>query len=129
MTSVIPKSDSAATDTADAAEEATLERARAVATLLDESVRIPVVGYRVGLDPILGIVPFSGDLVAAAASLYVVYAAVAVGVPKRTTAVMLGRIGVDLAVGSIPVLGTLVDAVWKSNLRNVEAIEAHLEST
>ncbi|WP_135366530.1 DUF4112 domain-containing protein [Halosimplex halophilum] len=125
MASAIPKSGSAVTG---AADEATIERARAVATLLDESVRIPVVGYRVGLDPILGIVPFSGDLVAAVASLYVVYAAVAVGVPKRTVAVMLGRIGVDLAVGSIPVLGTLVDAAWKSNVRNVEAIEAHVGS-
>jgi hypothetical protein len=123
MASVIPRS-----ETTDAADEATLERARTMATLLDESVRIPKVGYRVGLDPVLGLVPVSGDLVAAIASLYVVYAAIDVGVPTRKILLMLGRVGVDLAVGSLPVVGTLVDAAWKNNQRNVRTIEAHLES-
>jgi len=114
--------------TTDAPAEATLERARSVATLLDESVRIPILGYRVGLDPILGVAPISGDVVAAVVSLYIVYAGVQIGVPKRKLAWMLGRIGVDLAVGSIPVVGTLVDAVWKNNKRNVAVIESHVES-
>lgn len=125
MANVLRGSDSQTTDSAD---EATLERARSVATLLDESVRIPVVGYRVGLDPLLGIAPVSGDAAAAAVSLYIVYAGVQVGVPKRKVLWMLGRIGVDLTVGSIPVVGTLVDAVWKNNKRNVAVIESHVES-
>ncbi|WP_436912328.1 DUF4112 domain-containing protein [Halosimplex marinum] len=125
MASVIPRSD---TEQTDAAAQATLDRARTMATLLDESVRIPVVGYRVGLDPILGVAPVAGDLVAAIASLYIVYAAVDVGVPTRKVVRMVARVGLDLTFGSVPVLGTLLDAVWKSNVRNVEVIESHLES-
>ncbi|ELZ19926.1 hypothetical protein C475_21549 [Halosimplex carlsbadense 2-9-1] len=116
------------TQTTDAPEAAPLERARSVATLLDESVRVPVVGYRVGLDPLLGIAPISGDVIAAVVSLYIVYAGVRIGVPKRKLVWMLGRVGVDLAVGSIPIVGTLVDAVWKNNKRNVAVIESHVES-
>jgi hypothetical protein len=117
-----------ASQTTDSPDEATLERARSMATLLDESIRIPVIGYRIGLDPLLGIAPVSGDVAAAVVSLYIVYAGAQAGVPKRKLVWMLGRIGVDLAVGSIPVVGTLVDAVWKNNKRNVAVIESHVES-
>jgi len=111
-----------------AANRATLERARTTATLLDESVRIPKIGYRVGLDPLVGIAPVSGDVLAAVASLYIVYAALVLGVPKRQIAWMVVRIGVDLTVGAIPVVGTLADAAWKNNVRNVAVIESHVES-
>lgn len=110
-------------------DEAALERARTVATLLDDAVRVPMTPYRVGLDPILGILPVSGDLVAAVASLYIVVTAVRVGVPTRSVLWMLARIGGDFVVGSIPILGTLIDAVWKSNKRNVETIEAHVHAS
>lgn len=107
--------------------EGALERARFVATVLDESVRVPGTEYRVGLDPLLGIVPVGGDAAATVASMYVVAEAVNAGVPPRTLAVMLARVGVDAAVGSVPVAGTLFDAVWKANRRNVAALERHVE--
>lgn len=107
--------------------EGALERARAMATLLDESIRVPGLGYRVGLDPLLGVVPVGGDVVAAAASLYVVAEAANAGVPSRTLARMVALVAVDLVVGSIPVVGTLFDAVWKANRWNVAALERHVE--
>lgn len=109
-------------------DEAVLERARTVAHLLDEAVEVPGTGFRVGIDPILGIAPVSGDAVAAVASLYVVFAGVRVGVPPKRIAGMLGRIAVEFALGSVPVLGTLLDAVWKVNVRNVEVIEDHVQT-
>ncbi|MFB6141589.1 MAG: DUF4112 domain-containing protein [Halosimplex sp.] len=108
------------------ADRAALERARTVATLTDDAFRVPGTSVRFGLDPILGIAPVSGDLVAAAVSLYVVFKGVQIGVPTRSVLAMLGRVAVDLAVGSIPVLGTLLDAAWKANERNVQVIEAHV---
>lgn len=108
-------------------DEAIIERARLVATALDDAVEIPGTGFRIGLDPILGIAPVSGDLVAALCSLYVVVAGVRVGVPPKKVAGMLGRLGVELVVGSVPVLGTVVDAFWKVNKRNVAVIEDHVQ--
>lgn len=105
---------------------AALERAKTVARLLDGAFRVPVVNYRVGLDPILGVLPVAGDAVAAVASLYVVVVGARLGVPPRALATMLALIGLDYVVGSVPVVGTLVDAVLKVNERNVAVVEDHV---
>ncbi len=106
-------------------DEAIIERARLVATILDDAVEIPGTGFRIGLDPILGIAPVSGDLIAVLCSLYVVVAGVRVGVPPKKVAGMLARLAVELVVGSIPVLGTVVDAFWKVNKQNLAVVEDH----
>ena len=121
--------DSDSLSTGDTDEQAALSRARSVAHLLDEAVTVPGTGLRVGIDPILGVAPVSGDLVAAIASLYIVFKAVEVGVPARSIAAMLGRVAVEFALGSVPVLGTLLDAGWKVNKRNVAVMEAHVDET
>jgi len=99
-------------------------RVRALSRLLDEAVEIPVLNYRVGLDPILGILPVGGDAVAAAVSLYIVAEGARMGASEGTVMKMVFNVLVDAVVGSIPVLGTLVDAVWKANERNVALLEA-----
>ncbi|WP_135854080.1 DUF4112 domain-containing protein [Halorussus salinus] len=100
-----------------------MERVRAIADLLDEAIELPVINYKIGLDPILGILPVGGDAVSAAISLYIVAEGAQMGASKDTIMRMLFNIGVDAVIGSIPVLGTLVDAVWKANVRNVEMLE------
>jgi len=110
-----------------ARDRAAVGRALAVGRVLDDAVRIPGTGFRVGLDPILGILPVAGDAVATIGSLYIVLQGLRVGVPLRTLATMLLLVAVDLFVGSIPVLGTLMDAVIKVNKRNARVLESHVE--
>ena len=100
-----------------------MERVRAISRLLDEAIEIPGLNYRIGLDPILGILPVGGDAVSAAISLYIVAEGARMGASQDTLLKMLFNIGVDTVVGSIPVLGTIVDAVWKANERNVALLE------
>ena len=107
-------------------ERASLKRTRTMARLLDEAVAIPVIGYRVGLDPLLSIAPVSGDAAGAALSCYIVAEAARLGVPPKTVLRMLLNVAIDTVAGSVPVLGTLVDAVWKANKRNVALLEDHL---
>jgi hypothetical protein len=109
-------------------DQAAVERARYVGRLLDEAVEVPGTGYRIGLDPILGVMPLSGDFVAALGSLYIVALGITVGVPRRQTAVMLALVTVEFLVGSVPVLGTLLDAVWKVNTRNARVIESYADA-
>lgn len=109
-----------------ASEPPGLQRARAVATLLDDAVRIPGTPFRIGLDPIAGLLPVAGDTVAAVASLYIVLVGVAAGLPARTVAKMLALVGADFLLGSVPVVGWVVDAFLKANRRNVAILEAHL---
>lgn len=110
-------------------KRAAVDRAKAVGRLLDDAIRIPGIGYRIGIDPLLGILPVAGDSVATIGSLYIVYLGITVGVPLRTVAQMLLLVGIDFTVGSVPVLGTLVDAVLKVNRRNAATIEAHVDAT
>lgn len=111
----------------DHADRAALERARTVSHLLDEAVRIPGTRFRIGLDPVAGVMPVSGDAVAAIASLYVVLKAAEIGVPFREVVLMVGRVLGDFAVGSIPLVGPIVDAGWKVNKRNVEVMEGYVD--
>ena len=105
-------------------EPAALGRIRTVAHTLDNSVRIPGTTLRVGLDPIVGLLPVAGDFVTAVCSLYILAEAVRLGVPKRTVVRLLANIAVDAVLGSMPVVGDLFDAYWKANVKNAELVTA-----
>lgn len=114
-------------DLFDVADEAALERARALASLLDDGVELPVVGVKVGIDPVLSLLPVSGDIVSGVISLYIPLEAARLGVPMTKIVKMIANIGVDVTVGSVPVLGTLFDLFWRANRRNVNLLEEHLD--
>jgi hypothetical protein len=105
-----------------------VDRARRFAELLDSSIRVPVLGVRIGLDPLLGLLPVAGDAVAAALSLLIVVEAYRLEVDRRTLAVMLGNVAVDAGAGSVPVVGDLLDVGWKANERNADLLEQAVEA-
>ena len=98
-----------------------LQRLRGLAWLLDRS--IPIGRWRIGLDPILGIVPGAGDWIGAVLSLYVVYESARLGAPARLLARMGGNILVEALIGTVPVVGDLFDFAWQANSRNLALIE------
>jgi hypothetical protein len=100
-------------------DRAAVKRMRFVARVLDDSVRIPGTEFRIGLDPVLGLLPVAGDAVSGALSLYIVVESARLGVSPKTLFGMLANVGVDVAGGSIPVVGDLFDAAWKANTRNL----------
>lgn len=105
-------------------DEAAIERMRTVARIFDDLFEIPGTGFRIGLDPVLGAVPVVGDALSAGLSLYIVLESARLGVTFTTLLRMLANVTLDAAVGSIPVVGSVFDAVWKANKRNLElAIE------
>ncbi|WP_439026327.1 DUF4112 domain-containing protein [Haloarchaeobius sp. DT45] len=104
-----------------------VRRTEMVATLLDDAFRVPGTNIRIGLDPLVGLLPGAGDAASAAISLYIVAEAYRAGVPKRTLLRMLGNVGVDAGVGAIPLVGDAFDAMWKGNRRNVELLRRELE--
>jgi len=38
---------------------------------------------------------------------------------------MLGNIGIEALIGTVPILGDLFDIGWKANVRNVALLRAH----
>jgi hypothetical protein len=103
-----------------------LDRARNLARLLDRSFRVPGTQLRFGLDPILGLLPVGGDVLAALGSGYILYVAWWNGAPTGLIGRMLGNVLLDTFVGSVPVLGDLFDAGWHANSRNVALLEKWL---
>ena len=109
-------------------DEAALNRMRAVSSLLDEAVTVPGTNLSIGLDPLLSATPSPvGDAVGGAISLYIVAEAANLGVPYTTLVRMLGNVAVDVAIGSVPVVGALFDTLWKANEKNVALVERHVE--
>jgi hypothetical protein len=101
--------------------------AKKLATLLDAAFTLPIINKKIGLDPILGLFPGIGDAVSLVISLYIVYTAHQLGLPRTQLVLMLVNVALDTAIGSVPVLGDTFDAFWKSNMKNIAVIEQHLQ--
>lgn len=101
-------------------------RLRRVAWWLDDGFRIPGTRFRIGLDPILGLLPGIGDAVGAIMAGSVLLEAARSGVGRFTFIRMALNVGLDALLGAIPVLGDLFDAGWKANSRNLALLERHL---
>lgn len=96
---------------------------REVAHLWDNLIRIPVLGRRIGLDAILGLVPGLGDAAGGLISAYGLVIATRLGVSPPVIFRMMLNIGVDTIVGAVPLLGDVFDVGWKANTRNLALVE------
>ena len=105
-----------------------LRRARVVASVLDDAIRVPGTDIRFGIDPLVGLVPGLGDLLGGAASAYIILEAARAGAPASVLTRMALNVGIDTLVGGLPVVGDLFDFAWKSNARNVKLLAGHLEA-
>ena len=103
--------------------DAHLAGARVLARLLDDAIPIPGTSYRIGIDPLLGLVPGIGDLLGALLSTWLLVVASRLGAPPSVLARMGLNVAIDAIVGAIPFAGDLFDAGWKANLRNLRLME------
>lgn len=104
----------------------TSRRARDLARILDSAFRVPGTRYRFGLDPILGLVPGLGDAIAGGFGFYLLVLAFRAGAPPVVLLRMFANIVVDVLVGTVPLLGDLLDAGFKANLRNLQLLERYI---
>ena len=116
------------TNTSSKSQAASLRRLRRISHLLDNAIPIPGTKYRIGLDPILGLIPGGGDLIGSIFAGYVVFKSAQMGVPQETLVKMAANIVFDTVAGTVPVAGDLLDVAWKANVKNIELLDAHLGS-
>jgi hypothetical protein len=100
-------------------------RFAAVSRVMDELVAVPGTSIRIGLDPVVGLVPVVGDAISAVVGFWLIAAATRFGVPRIVVGRMIVNTVVDLAVGAIPLLGDLFDVVSHSNSRNLALFRRH----
>jgi hypothetical protein len=106
--------------------EQRLAQVRFIARMMDDQFRVPGTNLRFGLDFLLGLFPGLGDAVTSVISLLIVRHAWQSGASKLTLARMLGNVGVDFLIGSVPLFGDFFDFAWKANRKNARLLEAHL---
>ena len=105
---------------------AAISRLRQISHVLDNAIPIPGTKTRIGLDPILGLLPGGGDVFTGLLSVYIVYEGARMGVPAPTLARMGSNILLDVLTGTVPVVGDLFDVTWKANSQNVALLEKHM---
>ncbi len=102
--------------------EARLGRLDRLARLMDDQFRLPVIGYRVGLDPIIGLIPGGGDWATWVVGVYIFWESLRLDAPRQLLGRMTVNLMVDLIVGYVPGLGDAFDAVFKANRKNVDLL-------
>ncbi|HEV7232773.1 MAG TPA: DUF4112 domain-containing protein [Sphingorhabdus sp.] len=102
-------------------------RVEALEKLLERSFVIPGTKIPFGLDSVVGLVPVLGDIVTATMGAYMVWEARNLGMSKWHLMRMAANVGVDTALGAIPLLGDAFDLVFRSNSKNLRIIKKHLD--
>ncbi|MEQ9672148.1 DUF4112 domain-containing protein [Coleofasciculus sp. G2-EDA-02] len=105
-----------------------LRRLRRLSHLLDNAIPIPGTPWRVGLDPLLGLLPGAGDFLGTAFSAYIVLEAARIGIPRSLLGQMVMNILLDTVIGSVPIVGDIADATWKANAKNIALLETYWDS-
>jgi hypothetical protein len=106
--------------------DARLARLRRLAWLIDGAFRLPGTGFRFGLNSMIGLLPVGGDAVLGVISLYIIYEAAQLGIPRPKLLKMGANVALEVAGGFVPILGDLFDMALKANLRNLRIIEDHV---
>src|SRR3954463_10979348 len=86
---------------------------------LDDAFRVPGTSIRVGWDPIIGLVPWAGDLFTALLSCAIIIHAHQRRLPRVVQLRMLLNVAIDLVIGAVPLVGDAADVFWKSNAMNM----------
>ncbi|GAA4846269.1 DUF4112 domain-containing protein [Algivirga pacifica] len=98
-----------------------------LAYVLDDVIRIPGTNIRIGLDPLLGLLPIAGDTLTLIISSYMLIVAAKNGASAKVLTQMAGNVLVDYVGGSIPVVGDIFDVAYRSNRRNYDLLKDYID--
>jgi hypothetical protein len=96
--------------------------ARILTKYLDELMRVPGTNVRIGLDPILALIPAVGDTVASGAGFIILLDALRSGIPIPAFLRMSLNMGINFLIGLIPGAGAIASIFFKSNSRNLKLL-------
>ena len=98
-----------------------------IAGIMDDRFKVPGTNFKFGLDPILNLIPFAGDVSGFVVSAALLYVMAKNGVSRKVLILMAVNISVDAAIGAIPVIGQISDFYIKANTRNIKLLKEHYQ--
>ena len=96
--------------------------AELLAKVLDTTVKIPGTPFYLGLDPLLGLIPGIGDILANLIGTAILILAARLQVPQVVITRMSLNLLINGAIGAIPILGDLFSIWFRSHARNAELL-------
>jgi hypothetical protein len=99
--------------------------ARMLAELLDRRFTVPGTSIRIGLDPIIGLIPGIGDTLANLAGSAILLIGAQFNLPKIVLLRMALNVALNTLVGAIPFFGDLFSIWFRSNVRNAQLLERY----
>ncbi len=102
--------------------------ADAIAKLLDSAFVIPGTSIRMGLDPLIGLIPGIGDVISNLIGTSLLFLATRLGVPRIVIFRMALNIFINMALGIIPGIGDLFSVWFKSNIRNSPLLRRYCQA-
>lgn len=109
-------------------KQAALVRLDRFSRMADNAIAIPFTRFRIGFEPIIGLVPVIGDFAGLLMSCYVLLEAHRAGASPRLKGQMIRNMAIDFFGGLIPVIGDAFDFAWKANARNAKLLRDYLET-
>lgn len=103
-----------------------IKSARLLSDLLDN--KFSIMGMRFGLDPIIGVIPFFGDLIGFVLASYIIWIGHNLKLPAKDISKMWRNIVFDLILGTIPFIGDISDFFYKASRKNLLILEKHLKT-
>ena len=111
----------------DAQQRKALERLDKFSRFMDSSISIPFTKFKLGAEPVIGMIPVVGDIAGLLLSSYVLVEAQRLGATKAVKLRMLRNMGIDFVGGLLPVVGDAFDAIFKANTRNTRLLKNYLQ--
>ncbi len=102
----------------DQAREHLLAIADILAKVLDASIRIPGTSWSIGLDPLLGLIPGIGDVIANLIGTVILGIATRLQLPRIVLTRMSLNLLINGTVGAVPIVGDLFSVWFRSHARN-----------
>ena len=94
--------------------------------LTERSMTIPGIGFPIGMDAVIGLVPVLGDIFGVAMGTYIVWEARNLNMPAWHIMRMAGNVAFDGLIGFVPVVGDAFDFAFRSNSRNLRIVKNYL---
>jgi hypothetical protein len=98
-----------------------------IAYLLDEKFKLPGTNFRFGLDPVINLIPFAGDVSGFIVAAALVCVMAKQGVSRKVLILMVLNVVLDAIIGAIPLIGQVFDFYYKSNSRNIKLLKEHYQ--
>ncbi len=99
---------------------------KGVAKVMDDLIRIPATRWRLGLDPLIGLLPGLGDAASGVVSAVAIFYASRGGLPRIVLIRMAANVVINGLLGAIPVFGDALSFWFKSNRRNYQLLAENI---